>query len=79
MSYLLLKKAYDQTKQRFILGKVDVNSLNIAQSTQNQMIINYINVLRSYWEYYYNLRSISLFDFEHNKSLSRSLDELLGL
>lgn len=73
----LAKQAYEISKQRFLLGKIDVNSLSIARSTKDQAINDYLNSLRAYWQYYYNLRMLTLFDFESGKSLSKNFDELL--
>ncbi len=71
-------QAYEITKQRFSIGKVDVNTLNSVQSLKDQSLKDYINSLRAYWEYYYNIRILTLFDFSNKKKLSRNFDELLG-
>ena len=65
------------TKQRFLIGKSDINSLNLARNRQDQAQINYINELKKYWDYYYKIRKLTLYDYEKNNALSADFDKLL--
>lgn len=56
--------AFEQTSQRFILGKADINTLTLAQNRQQTANTNYILALQNYWTSYYRLRRLTLFDFE---------------
>lgn len=58
--------AYEQTRQRFVIGKVDVNSLMLAMNRQQQAQQNYIAALQKYWQQYYKIRRLTLYDFERN-------------
>lgn len=62
--------AYNATKQRFIIGKADINSLTLSQNRQKEAQKNYITTLRNYWQNYYKLRKLTLYDFEKQTSLS---------
>lgn len=68
---------YDITKQKFLIGKVDVLKLNDALQSKDAAIVNYMQALRTYWDYYYNVRKTTLFDFEKNQPLEQDYDELL--
>lgn len=68
---------YDITKQKFLIGKVDVLKLNDALNSKDAAIVNYMQALRTYWDYYYNMRKTTLFDFERNVALEQDYDELL--
>jgi len=68
---------YDITKQKFLIGKVDVLKLNDALNSKDAAIINYMQALRTYWNYYYNVRKTTLFDFERNQALEQNYDDLL--
>lgn len=72
----LSNMAYNATKQRFIIGKADINSLTLSQSRQREAQRNYINTLRNYWQNYYKLRKLTLYDFEHQASLSYIFDTM---
>lgn len=69
---------YDVTQQRFLIGKVDVTKLNLARNDQETARRAYINALRSYWNYYFTIRGLTLFDFEQNISLSEDFDRLVN-
>ncbi|HKJ79981.1 MAG TPA: TolC family protein [Prolixibacteraceae bacterium] len=68
---------YDVTQQRFLIGKVDVTRLNIARNSQEQARRAYIRSLRSYWNYYFTLRRLTLYDFENGTTLSEDFDQLV--
>lgn len=61
--------AYEQTRQRFIIGKTDVNSLTLALNRQQQAQQNYIQALQKYWQHYYKIRRLTLYDFQQKMSL----------
>ena len=70
--------AYNSTKQRFIIGKADVNSLTLSLNRLTTSEKNYIQALKNYWVSYYKLRKLCLFDFEKNISLSYQFEQLLN-
>ncbi len=62
--------AYDQTRQRFIIGKADINSLTLSLNRQQEAQKNYISSRKNYWLSYYKIRRLTLHDFESGFSLS---------
>lgn len=66
--------AYNETKQRFIIGKADISSLTLSLNRQQQAQRDYISALQNYWLYYYKIRRLTLFDFVTNLSLSDRFD-----
>jgi outer membrane protein TolC len=73
----IAQKRYDMTKQRFLIGKVDVLDLNVALSEKDAAKINYISALRQYWSNFYNLRKITLYDFIKDQSLDATFNDLI--
>lgn len=71
--------AYNSTRQRFIIGKADINSLTLSLSRLNAAQRNYISALQSYWQSYYKLRKLTLYDFNKNETLSCEFDNLINL
>jgi len=69
---------YDVTQQRFLIGKIDVTKLNLARNDQETARRAYINALRTYWNYYYTLRQLTLYDFERNITLSEDFDRIVN-
>lgn len=71
------QKGYDITKARYLIGKISITDLNIAQAEADNSKSNYINTLWVYWRNYYDLRRLTLFDFEHNLPILVDYKELL--
>ena len=59
-------RRYDVAKNRYLIGKIDITNLFIAQNEKDQARRSYIAALRTYWEGYYNLRRLTLYNFERN-------------
>jgi outer membrane protein TolC len=70
-------KRYEVTKQRFLIGKIAVLDLNDADSRKDQNRRAYVQSLQDYWNYFYNMRSLTLFDFINRKPLETDYDKLL--
>jgi outer membrane protein TolC len=70
-------KRYEVTKQRFLIGKIAVLDLNDADSRKDQNKRAYIQSLQNYWNYFYNLRSLTLFDFINRKPLETDYEKLI--
>ena len=74
----LANMAYESTKQRFMIGKADINSLTLSLNRQKDAQSNYIYALRNYWMSYYKIRKLTLYDFEKNESLSHQFDRIFN-
>lgn len=68
---------YNVTKERFLIGKIDVLDLNVAQTERDAAKQKYINTLSNFWQFYYNMRKLTLFDFENKKPLEMDFELLL--
>jgi len=66
--------AYQKTKQRFLIGKADINSMTLSLNRQQEAQRNYITALQNYWLSYYKIRKLTLHDFETGVSLSNEFD-----
>ncbi len=75
----LAQMAYAETKQRFIIGKADINSLTLSLNRQQEAQRNYISALSDYWVKYYKIRRLTLHDFEAGTSLSNLFDYKHGM
>lgn len=75
----LAEAAYSQTKQRFIIGKADLNTLTLSLNRQQEANKNYINSLQNYWLSYYKIRKLTLFDFDMNMPIDKVFDYTHGI
>lgn len=71
------QKGYEVTFQRFLIGKVDVIKLNIARNDLESARNAYIRAVRTYWNYYYRLRMLTLYDFVKNTNLTAEYDKII--
>ncbi|WP_186758306.1 TolC family protein [Echinicola salinicaeni] len=62
-------KRYEISRQRYLSGKVDITNLNIAQQEKDSNRRSYIQSLQEYWAAYYELRQLTLYDFENEQLL----------
>jgi len=70
----IAQSRYDVTKQRFLIGKIDVLNLNDALREKDNSKHGYIEALRNYWNYFYSLRQLTLFNFVDNKPLEQDYE-----
>ena len=68
---------YEVSKQRFLIGKIDVLDLNVAQEEKDVARQGFVRALRNYWDYYYDLRGLTLYDWQKDVKLTEDFDELL--
>jgi len=65
----IAQKSYEVAKQRYLIGRVSVTDLNIADTEKDAAKRTLINELSTYWTQFYRLRQSTLFDFLNNRSL----------
>ena len=63
------RERYDIAKNRFLLGNLSITDLNLALQEKDFARRDYIQALRSFWLAYYNLRILTLYDFERGVGL----------
>ena len=65
----IAQRRYDVTRSRYLIGKVDITNLLIAQSEKDNAKTGLIRAQRDYWLAWYELRRTTLFDFMKNEPL----------
>jgi hypothetical protein len=73
----IAQKRYEVTKQRFLIGKIDVLDLNVADSEKDVARRNYITALRNYWSDFYGVRRLTLFDFIRDERLDAHFEAMV--
>ncbi|MCD8165197.1 MAG: TolC family protein [Bacteroides sp.] len=67
----------DVARKLYILGRSTILDMNAAIFEQNTARRNYINALFNYWQLYYTIRSITLYDFEKEIELTEDYETLI--
>jgi len=73
----IAQKRYEVSKQRFLIDKITITDMNNAQLDRDRSQQNYVAVLRNYWNYYYLIRQLALYDFIRNTPLDVDFDLLV--
>jgi outer membrane protein TolC len=73
----IAEKRYEVTKQRFLIGRIDVLDLNVALEEKDVARRGYVQALRNYWDYFYSLRILTLYDWIEDAKLEEDFNEVL--
>ncbi len=65
----LAQERYQISQERYLLGNISITNLTISLQEKDQAKRDYIQALRNYWFTYYNLRRLTLYDFEKNEKI----------
>lgn len=63
------ERKYDISKNRYLIGKISITDLNLALQDKDRAKSDYIQALRDFWTAYYQIRMLTLYDFEEGRSL----------
>jgi len=56
-------KRFEVAYNRYVIGRITIDNLYIAQAEKDQAVLQYVQGLRGYWAAVYRLRRATLFDF----------------
>lgn len=65
----IASEKYQIAKDRYVLGNLSITDLSIAFQEKDQAKRDYIAALRDFWGAYYQLRYLSLYDFEKKEKI----------
>lgn len=71
-------KRYATNVETFMIGKISTLDLNDSRVSKDQARRDYINELYLFWSYYFQLRSLTLWDFESNSGIDADFDSIIG-
>jgi len=55
---------------RYVIGRIAIDNLYVAQAEKDGALAQFVQSLRGYWQAYYRLRRLTLFDFATGQPLS---------
>lgn len=73
----LAEKRYKTSIETFMIGKIDILDLNDAQNSKDDARQKHIQELYLYWNYFYNIRSVTLYDFMKDSTLDAEFEEIV--
>ena len=73
----IARRRYESNVQTFLIGRISTLDLNDAQTSKDEARRKYINELFSYWYYYYQIRSLTLWDFAAGTDIDADFEALV--
>lgn len=74
---LIAEKRYKTSVETFMIGKISTLDLNDAQNSKDEARQKHISELYYYWYYFYQIRSLTLWDFEQNTELEADFEDIV--
>lgn len=70
-------KRYAVNMETFIIGKISTLDLNDSRVNKDEARREYVNELYRFWQYYYQIRSITLWDFADNIPIDADFEKIV--
>jgi outer membrane protein TolC len=70
------QKGFEVSKQRYMIGKISITDLNVAQVDKDNSQISFIRTLQEYWINYFRLRQLTLYDFKNSREITVDFDKM---
>ena len=74
---IIAQQRYKTSIETFLIGKINTLDLNDAQNSKDEARQKHISELYNYWSYYYQIRSLTLWDFERNAELEVDFEDVI--
>ncbi|MDR2083501.1 MAG: TolC family protein [Bacteroidales bacterium] len=71
------QKRYEFTKQRYLIGTIDITELNSSLADKDSNQKGYISALQQYWINYFQIRRLTLYDFVRKEKIKTDFDVLM--
>jgi outer membrane protein len=73
---VIADKRYEVTRERFLIGRIDIIDLNLALEEKDRAKQRYLAALRNYWRGFYEMRLITLYDFINDTPITTDFSQI---
>jgi outer membrane protein len=73
---VIADKRYEVTRERFMIGRIDIIELNLAIEEKDRSKQRYLAAMRNYWRGFYEIRRLTLYDFLNDQPLVVDYDDI---
>lgn len=74
---IIAQQRYKTSIETFLIGKINTLDLNDAQNSKDEARQKRISELFNFWSYYYQIRSLTLWDFQRNEELEADFEDIV--
>jgi outer membrane protein TolC len=75
----IAQKRYATNVETYLIGKISTLDLNDSQVTKDESRREYVNELYKYWNYWYQLRSLTLYDWSTHDNINADIARLVKM
>ena len=73
----IAQKRYTTNEETYLIGKISTLDLNDSRVKKDEARRNYVNELYLFWYYYYQIRSLTLWDYAHNTPIDTDIESFV--
>lgn len=73
----IAQKRYATNVETFLIGKISTLDLNDSRVKKDEARREYVNELYLFWQYYYQIRSLTLWDYQANTGIDADFAEIM--
>lgn len=74
----IAQKRYSTNVETFLIGKISTLDLNDSRVKKDEARREYVNELYLFWLYYYQIRSLTLWDYQNNTGIDSDFRQIVG-
>ena len=71
------QRMYEVSKARYVIGSSTVLELQNADTSKDSNRRAYIQAIQTYWNYFYQVRKLALYDFINRKPIEVDYDSIV--
>ncbi len=75
----IAQKRYATNVETYLIGKISTLDLNDSQVTKDESRREYVSELYKYWNYWYQLRSLTLYDWQNHDNINADIARLVNM
>ena len=73
----LARQRYDTNFETFMIGKISTLDLNDSRVKKDEARRQYVSELYLFWDYYYQIRSLTLWDYGSGSGIDSDFESIL--
>lgn len=73
----IARSRYETNVETYLIGMISTLDLNDSQVKKDEARRQYVSELYLFWDYYYQIRSLTLWDYSSNSGIDADFDDIL--
>lgn len=74
----IAQRRYETNEETFLIGRISTLDLNDSRVKKDEARRNFVNELYLFWYYFYQIRSLTLWDYQHSCPIDSDIDSIIS-